>query len=92
MQTPEKKVIKQRTKKAIVTQDNRFIYAKYNMNANEMKFFMWIIAQINSQKEGLFKMCEIPLREIFQIWEWREDSRLEYFTCNKCRIKRHCDI
>ena len=83
MQTPEKKVIKQRTKKAIVTQDNRFIYAKYNMNANEMKFFMWIIAQINSQKEGLFKMCEIPLREIFQIWEWREDSRLDYFYCSQ---------
>ena len=44
MQTPEKKVIKQRTKKAIVTQDNRFIYAKYNMEDEPDK-------EVNFQQE-----------------------------------------
>ncbi len=39
-QAPKKKSIKLKAQKAIVTQDNRFIYAKYDMNANEMKFFM----------------------------------------------------
>lgn len=67
-----KKTIKQKIKKAIVTQDNRFIYAKYDMNANELKFFMWIVAQINSQKDQLFQVCEIPLSEIFQVWQWKE--------------------
>ena len=75
--TTKKKSIKQRAKKAIVTQDNRFIYAKYDMNANELKFFMWIIAQINSQRDQLFKFCEIPLNEIMEIWQ-RNDKNPDY--------------
>lgn len=82
MEIKKKKSIKQRAKKAIVTQDNRFIYAKYDMNANEMKFFMWIVAQLNSQKESLFKVCEIPLSEIFQTWQWEKD-RVDYSYCFK---------
>lgn len=77
METKKKKSIKQRGKKAIVTQDNRFIYAKYDMNANEMKFFMWIVAQLNSQKDRLFQVCEIPLSEIMQVWQ-RNDKFPDY--------------
>ncbi|TLD79332.1 RepB family plasmid replication initiator protein, partial [Helicobacter trogontum] len=43
--TPKKRSAK-RVKKMVVTQDNKFVYAKYNMSANEMKFFMWIVGQI----------------------------------------------
>lgn len=82
METKKKKTIKQKAKKAIVTQDNRFIYAKYDMNANEMKFFMWIVAQLNSQRDRLFQVCEIPLSEIFQIWQW-ENDRVDYSYCSK---------
>lgn len=76
-----KKSIKQRAKKAVVTQDNRFVYAKYDMNANELKFFMWIVAQINSQKDTLFQVCEIPLSEVFEIWQWKE-NRVDYSYCH----------
>lgn len=74
---PQKKSIKQRAKKAVVTQNNRFVYAKYDMNANELKFFMWIVAQINSQKDTLFQVCEIPLSEIMQVWQ-RNDKEPDY--------------
>ncbi|WP_299384343.1 replication initiation protein [uncultured Helicobacter sp.] len=76
------KSIKKRASKAVVTQDNRFIYAKYDMNANEMKFFMWIVAQLNSQKEQLFQVCEIPLSEIMQVWQW-ENGRIDYSYCSQ---------
>lgn len=77
---PQKKSIKQRINKAVVTQDNRFVYAKYDMNANELKFFMWIVAQINSQKDQLFQVCEIPLSEIFQVWRWQGNT-INYSYC-----------
>lgn len=78
------KSIKKRAPKAIVTQDNRFIYAKYDMNANEMKFFMWIVAQLNSQREQLFQICEIPLSEIMEIWQ-RDDKNPDYnYIRNLC--------
>lgn len=80
----EKKSIKKRASKAIVTQDNRFIYAKYDMNANEMKFFMWIVAQLNSQKDQLFQVCEIPLSEIFQVWQWGENSEGYNYVRDLC--------
>lgn len=73
-----KKSIKQRAKKAVVTQDNRFIYAKYDMNTNEMKFFMWIVAQLNSQRDRLFQVCEIPLSEIFQVFNHQSDENYTY--------------
>ncbi|WKW21821.1 replication initiation protein [Campylobacter fetus] len=69
-----------RTKKAVVTQDNRFVFAKYDLNTNEMKFFMWIVAQLNSQKDQLFQVCEIPLKEIFEIWNWN-NGVIDYSYC-----------
>ena len=83
-QAPKKKSIKRKAQKAIVTQDNRFIYAKYDMNANEMKFFMWIVAQLNSQRDTLFQVCQIPLSEIFQVWQW-ENNIIDYsYIRNMC--------
>ena len=71
---------KTKSSKAVVTQDNRFVYAKYDLNANEMKFFMWIIAQINSQKDQLFPTCLIPLSEVFEIWQWKKGI-INYSYC-----------
>lgn len=51
----------------VVTQDNKFVYAKYNMSANEMKFFMWIVGQINNQKDQLLQICEVPLNQVIDI-------------------------
>ena len=82
MEIKKKKSIKQKAKKAIVTQGNRFVYAKYDMNANEMKFFMWIVAQLNSQRDKLFQVCEIPLSEIFQAWQWKNDI-INYSYCSQ---------
>lgn len=76
MQTP-KKTNKKRIQKAVVTQNNRFVYAKYDMNANELKMFMWIVAQINSQKDSLFQVCEMPLTEIMEVWQ-RNDKEADY--------------
>lgn len=72
------KTIKKRASKAVVTQDNRFIYAKYDMNANEMKFFMWIVAQLNSQRDTLFQICEIPLSAIFEIFNHTSEDNYTY--------------
>ncbi|MBZ7964940.1 replication initiation protein [Campylobacter sp. 2457A] len=76
MQTP-KKTNKKRIQKAVVTQNNRFVYAKYDMNTNELKMFMWIVAQINSQKDTLFQVCEMPLSEIMELWQ-RDDKNPDY--------------
>lgn len=84
MNITKKKSVKKRASKAIVTQDNRFIYAKYDMNANEMKFFMWIVAQLNSQREQLFQFCEIPLSEIFEIFENQPNSHNYTYIRNLC--------
>ncbi|TLD80372.1 RepB family plasmid replication initiator protein, partial [Helicobacter trogontum] len=46
MKTQGKTRIAKKNEKMVVTQDNKFVYAKYNMSANEMKFFMWIVGQI----------------------------------------------
>ena len=72
-----KALVKKKAEKAIVAQDNRFIYAKYDMNTNEMKFFMWIVAQMNSQMDSLFKECNIPLSEIFNVLQWKDGRNKE---------------
>lgn len=77
-QAPKKKSIKRKAQKAIVTQDNRFIYAKYDMNANEMKFFMWIVAQLNSQRDTLFQVCQIPVNEITQVFNHQSTEHHTY--------------
>ncbi|EAI6704312.1 replication initiation protein, partial [Campylobacter jejuni] len=77
-----KKTNKKKIQKAVVTQNNRFVYAKYDMNTNELKMFMWIVAQINSQKDTLFQVCEIPLSQIFEVWQWKE-NRVDYSYCSQ---------
>ena len=74
----QKKTNTKRIQKAIVTQNNRFVYAKYNMNANELKMFMWIVAQINSQQDTLFQVCEIPLSQIFEILNHQSEENYTY--------------
>ncbi|RTK05079.1 replication initiation protein [Campylobacter jejuni] len=71
------KVVKTKIQKAIVTQNNRFVYAKYDMNTNELKMFMWIVAQINSQQDSLFQVCEMPLSQIMEVWQ-RKDKEADY--------------
>lgn len=83
MQTT-KKTNKKRIQKAIVTQNNRFVYAKYDMNTNELKMFMWIVAQLNSQKDALFQVCEIPLSQIFEVWQWKETSEGYNYVRDLC--------
>ncbi|HED6852213.1 TPA: replication initiation protein, partial [Campylobacter coli] len=73
-----KKTNKQRIQKAIVTQNNRFVYAKYGMNTNELKMFFWIIAQINSQQDSLFQVCEMPLSQIFEVLNHQSDENYTY--------------
>ncbi|OOX97224.1 replication initiation protein, partial [Campylobacter coli] len=77
MQTP-KKTNKKRIQKAVVTQNNRFVYAKYDMNTNELKMFMWIIAQLNSQKDALFQVCEMPLSQIFEVLNHQSEENYTY--------------
>ncbi|EFK9836612.1 replication initiation protein, partial [Campylobacter jejuni] len=77
MQT-SKKTNKKRIQKAVVTQNNRFVYAKYDMNTNELKMFMWIVAQINSQKDSLFQVCEMPLSEIFEVLNHQSEENYTY--------------
>ncbi|EAI1792418.1 RepB family plasmid replication initiator protein, partial [Campylobacter jejuni] len=79
-----KKTNKKRIQKAIVTQNNRFVYAKYDMNTNELKMFMWIVAQLNSQKDALFQVCEIPLSQIFEVWQWKETSEGYNYVRDLC--------
>lgn len=79
------KTIKTLQQKSIITQSNRFIYAKYNMTTNEMKFFMWIIAQINSQKDQLFQICEIPLSSIMSIWGRKDETPDYAYIRDLCR-------
>lgn len=61
----------------VVTQDNKFVYAKYNMSANEMKFFMWIVGQINNQKDQLLQICEVPLNQVIDIQQWNKNRVLQ---------------
>ncbi|EDP0209936.1 replication initiation protein [Campylobacter jejuni] len=72
------KANKTKIQKAIVTQNNRFVYAKYDMNTNELKMFMWIVAQINSQKDSLFQVCEMPLSQIFEVLNHQSDENYTY--------------
>ncbi|GAA7892829.1 hypothetical protein HpMS203_15210 [Helicobacter pylori] len=54
-----------KSQKYLITQDNRFIYAKYgDITANELKFFYYIISKLNSISDKGFEACEIPINEI----------------------------
>ncbi|EAK2073571.1 replication initiation protein [Campylobacter jejuni] len=80
-----KKTNKKRIQKAVVTQNNRFVYAKYDMNTNELKMFMWIVAQINSQKDTLFQVCQMPLSQIFEVLKWKNTSEGYNYIKNLCK-------
>lgn len=75
--------MKSRQDKAVVKQDNRFVFAKYNMSTNELKLFMWIVAQVNSQRDQLFQICEIPVKEIFGIFDQKSFDNYTYIR-NLC--------
>lgn len=64
--------------KAIVTQDNRFIYSKYDMNTNELKFFMYIVSQLNSIDDKAFKESKIEVKEIFDVLEYQSHEHFTY--------------
>lgn len=73
-----KKNIKPLIKKSVVAQDNRFIYAKYNFDANELKIFLWMVAKINPEKDERFEPSRIPVSEIFQIYNHKFDNNHTY--------------
>ncbi len=54
-----------KSQKYLVTQDNRFIYAKYgDTTANELKFFYYVISKLNSINDKDFELHEVPISEI----------------------------
>ncbi|GAA9587087.1 hypothetical protein HpHA60_15000 [Helicobacter pylori] len=76
-----------KSQKYLITQDNRFIYAKYgDTTANELKFFYYIISKINSISDKGFEACEIPINEI--LGEVLEHENLD---ANYLYIKKLCE-
>ncbi|AFI05030.1 replication initiation protein [Helicobacter cetorum] len=61
--TPKKPKIQ----KALITQDNRFIYSQYDMNLLELKFFYWIASKINPLIDTDFREYEISIQEIMGV-------------------------
>ncbi|WP_029568327.1 replication initiation protein [Helicobacter pylori] len=54
-----------KSQKYLITQDNRFIYAKYgDTTANELKFFYYVISKLNSISDKDFELHEVPISEI----------------------------
>ncbi|GHR37177.1 replication initiation protein [Helicobacter pylori] len=54
-----------KSQKYLITQDNRFIYAKYSdTTANELKFFYYVISKLNSISDKDFELHEVPISEI----------------------------
>ena len=54
--------------KAVVCQNNRFVYAQYNMTANELKFFYYMISKIDSKNDEIFNYQKMPVLEITTVW------------------------
>ncbi|GAA9001352.1 hypothetical protein HpHA109_15070 [Helicobacter pylori] len=76
-----------KSQKYLITQDNRFIYAKYgDTTANELKFFYYIISKLNSISDKGFEACEIPINEI--LGEVLEHENLD---ANYLYIKKLCE-
>ncbi|BAW52501.1 plasmid replication protein (plasmid) [Helicobacter pylori] len=76
-----------KSQKYLITQDNRFIYAKYgDTTANELKFFYYIISKLNSINDKGFEACEIPINEI--LGEVLEHENLD---ANYLYIKKICE-
>nr|WP_172694454.1 replication initiation protein [Helicobacter pylori]QGM49688.1 putative RepB OFR [Helicobacter pylori] len=75
-----------KSQKYLVTQDNRFIYAKYgDTTANELKFFYYVISKLNSINDKAFEACEIPISEILGVLEH------ENLDANYLYIKKLCE-
>lgn len=76
-----------KSQKYLITQDNRFIYAKYgDTTANELKFFYYVISKLNSISDKDFKACEIPINEILG-----EVLEHENIDANYLYIKKLCE-
>ncbi|GAA9613784.1 hypothetical protein HpHA82_15030 [Helicobacter pylori] len=76
-----------KSQKYLITQDNRFIYAKYgDTTANELKFFYYVISKLNSISDKAFEACEIPISEI--LVEVLEHENLD---ANYLYIKKLCE-
>ncbi len=66
-----------KSQKYLITQDNRFIYAKYgDITANEIKVFYYIVSKVNSINDKGFEACEIPINEI--LGEVLEHERMDH--------------
>ncbi len=76
-----------KSQKHLITQDNRFIYAKYgDITANELKFFYYVISKLNSISDKDFEVCEIPISEILG-----EALKHENDQDNYTYIKKLCE-
>ncbi len=76
-----------KSQKYLVTQDNRFIYAKYgDTTANELKFFYYVISKLNSISDKGFEACEIPISEILgEVLDHENDQDNYTYIKNLCR-------
>ncbi|WP_441745730.1 replication initiation protein, partial [Helicobacter pylori] len=54
-----------KSQKYLISQDNRFIYAKYrDTTANQLKIFYYVISKLNSIIDKDFELHEVPISEI----------------------------
>ncbi len=75
-----------KSQKYLVTQDNRFIYAKYgDTTANELKFFYYVISKLNSINDKDFELHEVPISEILgKVLSHESEDNYTYIK-NLCR-------
>ncbi|GAA9197887.1 hypothetical protein BTM361_15370 [Helicobacter pylori] len=76
-----------KSQKYLITQDNRFIYAKYgDTTANELKFFYYVISKLNSISDKDFQLHEVPISEILgEVLSHESEDNYTYIK-NLCRI------
>lgn len=75
-----------KSQKYLITQDNRFIYAKYgDTTANELKFFYYVISKLNSISDKDFQLHEVPISEILgEVLSHESEDNYTYIK-NLCR-------
>ncbi|UOR48499.1 replication initiation protein (plasmid) [Helicobacter pylori] len=75
-----------KSQKYLITQDNRFIYAKYgDTTANELKFFYYVISKLNSISDKDFELHEVPVSEILgEVLSHESEDNYTYIK-NLCR-------
>ncbi|MGT0055246.1 replication initiation protein [Helicobacter pylori] len=75
-----------KSQKHLITQDNRFIYAKYgDTTANELKFFYYVISKLNSISDKDFELHEVPISEILEEVLSHESEDNYTYIKNLCR-------